>query len=84
MLDNCTNRITKLKYPLLYKVIPMIDKIHGNLSKRVVNQKYLPCICAAIAQGITLLNKYYALIDNSIMWRTAMCIYFYMILAYFY
>ncbi|KAF9015858.1 hypothetical protein BDZ89DRAFT_1141865 [Hymenopellis radicata] len=33
MLDNCTNHISKLKYPLLHEVIPMMDKIHGNLSK---------------------------------------------------
>ena len=58
--------------PLLHQVIPLFDIITHKLDEFVDNEKLHPAVRTAAARGRTMLNKYYGLSDESIMYRIAM------------
>lgn len=67
MLQSCT--------PLFHKVILLFDIITSHLDKFIDNTENLPTVQAAAQQGHTMMNKYYGLTDDSIMYHIAMCEY---------
>jgi len=59
--------------PLLHHVIPLFDIITRKLDQFVDDGKLHPAIRTAAARGRTMMNKYYGLSDDSVMYRVAMC-----------
>ena len=64
--------MSQSKTPLLYQVIPLIDTLTRTLETASDNKALFPAVRAAAAKGIAILNKYYAKMDESIMYRCAM------------
>jgi hypothetical protein len=62
--------------PLLHEVIPLFDIITGHLDKYVDNTDNFPAVRAAARRGRAMMNKYYGLTDDSIMYRIVMCKWF--------
>ena len=58
--------------PLLHHVIPLFDIITRKLDGFVDDESLHPCVRHAAACGCAMLNKYYGLSDESIMYRIAM------------
>ena len=54
--------------PLLHHVIPLFDIITWKLDGFVDDKSLHPCDCHAAAQGHAMLNKYYTISDDSIMY----------------
>jgi len=61
----------QISSPLLHHVIPLFDIITQKLDS-FVDEKLHPCVCIATTRGHAMLNKYYGLSDDSIMYRVAM------------
>jgi hypothetical protein len=57
--------------PRLYGVIPIMDKLTQALDNFPSDSSLLPAIRAAATRGRVVLNKYYSLTDDSIMYRLA-------------
>jgi hypothetical protein len=53
-------------------VIPLFDIITRKLDGFVDDERLRPCVRHAAARGRAMLNKYYGLSDESIMYRIAM------------
>lgn len=70
-----TNEISKSKTPLLHEVIPLFDILTRALDDHVDDGTLPPAIRVAAARGRKMLNKYYGLTDDSILYRIAMCKY---------
>lgn len=68
-----TQRVSKMGSPVLYQIIPFIDKGTERLETAVANEALPRVVRAAAARGIRMLNKYYSKTDNSIMYRISMC-----------
>ena len=58
--------------PLVHQVIPLFDGITRALDDHANNSAYTPAVRMAAARGRTMLNKYYGLTDDSIVYRIAM------------
>ena len=69
---SATKRIFTNQIPLLHHIIPLFDIITQKLDQFVDDKKLHPAICTAAAQGHTMMNKYYGLSDNSVMYRVVM------------
>ena len=54
-------------------MIPLFDIITRKLDGFVDDPTLHPCVHVAAARGRTMLNKYYGLSDDSIMYQVAMC-----------
>ncbi|KIM76688.1 hypothetical protein PILCRDRAFT_91482 [Piloderma croceum F 1598] len=67
-----TKQISQSKTPLVHEVIPIFNIITQALNEHLEDLTLLPAICVAAAQGHTMLNKYYGLTDDSIIYRIAM------------
>jgi hypothetical protein len=67
-----TKKISKSKTPLVHEVIPIFDVLTRTLDKHVADVTLPPAIRVAAARGRTMLNKYYSLTDDSIVYRIAM------------
>ncbi len=67
-----TLRISRTSTPLLHEVIPLIDILTKLLDKKIIDTSLPMAIRAAVARGRAILNKYYSLTDDSIMYRMAM------------
>ena len=67
-----TERISTKGSPLLYDVIPLIDKLSLQLEKAVKDRALSKVVRVAAARGLGVLNKYYSKTDDSIMYRLAM------------
>ncbi|TDL14853.1 hypothetical protein BD410DRAFT_699373, partial [Rickenella mellea] len=67
-----TDRISKMGVPLLYQVIPIMDKLTELLDATAANQNLHPVVRAAMASGCKVLDKYYAKTDESVLYRCAM------------
>ncbi|TDL26758.1 hypothetical protein BD410DRAFT_800539 [Rickenella mellea] len=59
-------RISKSADPLVHEVIPLIDKLTDILAAAVINESLHAAVCAAMAQGVEVINKYYSKTDNSL------------------
>jgi hypothetical protein len=59
--------------PLVHQVIPLFDGITRALDDHAGNSDYAPAVRMAAARGRTMLDKYYGLTDDSIVYRIAMC-----------
>jgi hypothetical protein len=64
--------MSQSKMPLLYQVIPLIDTLTLTLETASDNKALFPAVHAATAKGIAILNKYYAKMDESIMYHCTM------------
>ncbi|KAF8576549.1 hypothetical protein K439DRAFT_1366877 [Ramaria rubella] len=64
------------KIPHIYEVIPIIDVLTAVLDKYASNQTLFPAVHSAAAKGHKILNKYYSLTDESIVYRIAMILIF--------
>jgi len=72
LLQVSAPRVSACVSPLLHQVIPLFDIITRKLDEFVDNEKLHPAVHTADAQGRTMLNKYYGLSDESIMYHIAM------------
>ena len=72
MFLSATKRISSHSTPLLHHVIPLFDIITRKLDAFVDDEMLHPCVRVAAARGRRMLNKYYGLSDDSIMYRVAM------------
>ncbi|KAF8994315.1 hypothetical protein BDZ89DRAFT_922576, partial [Hymenopellis radicata] len=70
-------QISSSQYPMLHAVIPEMDKLNGKLKGVFNDSTSPPIICKAVQRGLIVLDKYYSLTDDSIMWKTAMCALFF-------
>jgi hypothetical protein len=67
-----TKKISQNKVPLLHEVIPIVDIITRALDDYADDVTKLPVVRAAAQRGRAMVNKYYSLTDDSIMYRLAM------------
>ena len=67
-----TKCISSHSTPLLHHMIPLFDIITHKLDGFVDNESLHPCVHHAAACGCAMLNKYYRLSDDSIMYQIAM------------
>jgi hypothetical protein len=65
-------RVSSNSTPLLHHIIPLFDIITHKLDGFVDDEKLHPAVRTAAARGRVMLNKYYGLSDDSIMYRIAM------------
>jgi hypothetical protein len=68
-----TKKISKSKTPLLHEVIPVFDVLTRALDDYVDDATKFPIVRAAARRGRSMMNKYYSLTDDSIVYRIAMC-----------
>jgi hypothetical protein len=66
-------QISQSKTPLVHEVIPIFDIITRALDDHLADVTLPPAVRMAAAWGCTMLNKYYGLTDNSIVYRITMC-----------
>ena len=59
--------------PLVHQVIPLFDGITRALDDHAGNLDYAQAVRMVAAWGRAMLNKYYGLTDDSIVYRIAMC-----------
>ena len=59
--------------PLLHQVIPLFDGITHALDDHASDIRNVPAVHMAAVRGQVMLNKYYGLTDDSVMYRIAMC-----------
>ena len=64
--------MSQSKTPLVHKVIPIFNIITRALDEHLDDVMLPPAIRKAAAQGHTMLNKYYGLTDDSIIYRIMM------------
>jgi hypothetical protein len=74
---HATKKISQSKIPLIHEVIPIIDVITHVLDDFIADSTKFPIIHAATRRGLAMINKYYGLTDNSVIYRVAMCLSFY-------
>jgi len=67
-----TMKISTNKIPLIHEVIPHIDVITSTLDEFMDDASKHPAVRHAALRGLLMLNKYYTLTDESIVFRIAM------------
>ncbi|THU94596.1 hypothetical protein K435DRAFT_668172, partial [Dendrothele bispora CBS 962.96] len=67
-----TQRMSGTKRPLIYQVIPLMDKINTMLEDFFDDTTKEDSIHFAIKAGVKILDKYYASTDDSLIYRAAM------------
>jgi len=67
-----TTEISTNKIPLIHQVIPYFDMITTALEDAIDNPTIPSTVRHAALRGYFMLNKYYSLTDNSIVYRIAM------------
>ena len=73
MFLEATERVSQSNVPLLHEVIPLIDILTSCLTKAISDENNIvQPVRAAASRGYKLINKYYSLTDESIMYRLAM------------
>ena len=70
-----TKRVSKSDTPLLHEVIPIIDLLTKSLTTAIESPDIVQPIRVTAVRGYTVINKYYSLTDDSIMYRVAMSTY---------
>jgi hypothetical protein len=67
-----TKKMSQSQVPLLHEVIPLIDIITHHIDKFIDNTENFPAVRSAARQGRAMIDKYYGLTDESIVYRVAM------------
>jgi len=67
-----TKRISQNQIPLIHDVIPIFDILTTTLDTFVDDWACAPAVRAAALRGLSVLNKYYTLTDDSVVHRIAM------------
>jgi hypothetical protein len=67
-----TKKISRSRVPLIHEVIPIFDALTAALDEFLDNTALLPAVHAAALRGIIMMNKYYALTDDSAIFHVAM------------
>jgi hypothetical protein len=67
--------MSQSRTPLLHQVIPLFDGITRALDDHASDTKNAPAVRMAAVRGRVMLNKYYGLTDDSVMYRIAMCMF---------
>ncbi|KAF8586736.1 hypothetical protein K439DRAFT_1340205, partial [Ramaria rubella] len=70
-----TKCMSTSKIPRIFAVIPIIDVLTATLDQYSSNKALFPAVCAAATKGHEILNKYYSLTNDSIIYRVAMSMY---------
>ncbi|KAF8578547.1 hypothetical protein K439DRAFT_1304552, partial [Ramaria rubella] len=70
-----TKQMSTSTMPQIFKVIPIMDVLTATLDKYTSNKMLFPAIRSAAAQGCEIINKYYSLTDDSIVYRITMVLY---------
>ncbi|GJF01012.1 hypothetical protein PsYK624_173170 [Phanerochaete sordida] len=71
MFLRATDRVSRSNLPLLHEVIPVIDIITGRLLEAMEKPSLPAQVRYRAALGYRLLNKYYSVTDESVMYRCA-------------
>jgi hypothetical protein len=66
-----TKKISQSNVPLLHEVIPIFDIITRALDDFIDDESNFPAVQAAAHRGRAMINKYYGLSDESVMYRIA-------------
>lgn len=69
---HATRKISQSRIPLIHEVIPIFDILTGALDEFIDNKECPIVVRAAALRGLAMLNKYYALTDESLVLRIAM------------
>jgi len=77
-----TKKISKSKVPLIHHVIPIFDVVTTALEDYIDNSALPLVVRHAALQGYLMLNKYYTLTDDSIVYRVAMSVFFNLFLGF--
>jgi len=67
-----TNQISTNKIPLIHQVIPIFDIITTALEDNIENDALPLIVRHAALRGYYMLNKYYSLTDDAVVYRIAM------------
>jgi hypothetical protein len=71
LFNELTNLFSKANVPLIYEVIPMLEKLEHALD-RIYNAKDEPPVVRIAAQAaLQVVGKYYALTDDNEVYRIA-------------
>jgi len=70
-----TKKISQSNIPLIHEVIPIFDILSRILDDFVNDNEKFPAVRAAARRGHAMLNKYYGITDESIMYRIAICMF---------
>lgn len=73
-----TKEISKSKTPLIHQVIPIFDIITTALEDSIDNAALPLVVRHAALRGYLMLNKYYSLTDESVVYRIAMSRFFHL------
>ena len=68
-----TKIMSQSSAPLIHQVIPLFDGITRALDDYAKDTKNIPAVRMAAIQSHKMLDKYYGLTDDSIVYRLAMC-----------
>lgn len=68
--------MSSTKYPMLAQVIPCMDLLFRKLELKVADEELPLTVRRGIQRALMVLDKYYALVDDSIMWKTSMRAFF--------
>lgn len=52
-----------------------MDLLNDKLEEMILDEELPASIRVGVQRGIVVLDKYYALTDDSIMWKTSMCMF---------
>ena len=66
-------QVSQSKNPLVHEVIPIFDIVSRALDEHVSDITLPPSVRIAASRGCAMLNKYYGLTDDSIVYQIAMC-----------
>lgn len=69
-------QISRSNIPLVHKVIPIFDIITVALNEFIDNTTLPAIVWHAALRGMIMLNKYYALTDDSIIYQLSMSVSF--------
>ena len=72
MFIGATNRLSQSAVPLVHQVIPIFDGVTRAFDATIDDPEVHPIICSAAKRGLAMLNKYYGLTDDCIVYRIAM------------
>ncbi|KAG6904706.1 hypothetical protein DXG01_007777 [Tephrocybe rancida] len=78
-----TKKISQSTIPLIHEVIPLFDHLSSILDTFIDNVALHPVVQNAALRGMILMKKYYALTDDSIVYRIAMILHPHFKTAYF-
>jgi hypothetical protein len=70
---DATKIMSQSSTPLIHQVIPLFDGITRALDDYAEDTENVPAVRMAAIRGRKMLDKYYGLTDDSIVYRLAMC-----------